>query len=83
MRVRIKLFAQLRDRAATGDVACELPAVDAATVADVWDALIVMHPALTPFQSSVSSAVNAEYAKRQTRVHDGDEVAFLPPVSGG
>jgi len=83
MRIRVKLFAQLRDRAATGDVLCELPAGETATVADVWQSLIVMHPALAPFASSVSSAVNAEYAKRQTQVHDGDEVAFLPPVSGG
>lgn len=81
MRVRVKLFAQLRDLAA-GEVICDV-AKDAATVADVWRALVNVHPALAPFESSVSSAVNAEYAKRHTTVHDGDEVAFLPPVSGG
>lgn len=82
MRVRVKLFAQLRDLAGTGDVHCEI-AHNPATVADAWVALVTLHPALAPFDSSVSSAVNAEYAKRHTTVRDGDEVAFLPPVSGG
>lgn len=82
MRVRVKLFAQLRDRAGTGDVSCELASAGA-TVADVWRALIATHAELAPFESSVSCAVNAEYAKRHTTVRDGDEVAFLPPVSGG
>jgi len=81
MRVRVKLFAQLRDLAGVSDAICDVP--DPATVTDVWQALIAAHPTLSPFASSVSSAVNAEYAKRQTVVRDGDEVAFLPPVSGG
>ena len=81
MRVRVKLFAQLRDYAGTGDVDCDVD--DAATVNEVWQSLAARHPALAPFASSVSCAVNAEYAKLRTRVQDGDEVAFLPPVSGG
>ncbi len=81
MRVRVKLFAQLRDLAGAGDVECDVP--DAATVRDVWQALAATHPALTPFASSVSCAINADYAKRHTAVRAGDEVAFLPPVSGG
>lgn len=81
MRVRVKLFAQLRDLAGAGDIACDV--ADTATVFAVWDALVAGHPALAPFGSSVSCAVNAEYAKRHTIVRAGDEVAFLPPVSGG
>lgn len=81
MRIRVKLFAQLRDRAGAGEIDCEVG--DPATVKDVWQTLAVRHPALAPFASSVSCAVNAEYAKLRTVVHDGDEVAFLPPVSGG
>jgi molybdopterin converting factor subunit 1 len=81
MRVNVKLFAQLRDMAGSGDIQCDVP--EAARVSDVWQALAAAHPALAPFESSVSCAVNAEYVKRQAMVHAGDEVAFLPPVSGG
>jgi len=58
-------------------------APDGATVNAVWQALVAVHPALAPFESSVSCAVNATYARKHTRVKAGDEVAFLPPVSGG
>ena len=81
MRVRIKLFAQLRDAAGAGDLTCDV--TEASTADDVWLTLVEERPALAPYGSSVSCAVNAEYAKRHTRVKADDEVAFLPPVSGG
>ena len=80
MHIRVKLFAQLRDVAAA-DIECEVR--DDAKARDVWAALVAAHPGLAPFESSVSCAVNAEYARMHTAVHAGDEVAFLPPVSGG
>lgn len=81
MRVNVKLFAQLRDTTGTGDL---VVAVDeGATVRHVWRALVAAHPALAPFEASVSCAVNATYARTHTHVNAGDEVAFLPPVSGG
>ena len=40
-------------------------------------------PAVSPLGSAVSAAVNAEFAPMATEIHDGDDVAFLPPVSGG
>jgi molybdopterin converting factor subunit 1 len=85
MRVNVKLFAQLRDQAGAGDVTLDLAAdpTNGATVAAVWQALVAAHPELAPFETSVSCAVNATYARKHTRVHAGDEVAFLPPVSGG
>ena len=81
MRGGVKLFAQLRDTAGTGDVAVDI--ADGATVRDVWRTLVAAHSALSPFETSVSCAVNATYARMQTQVQAGDEVAFLPPVSGG
>ncbi|TAK12716.1 MAG: molybdopterin converting factor subunit 1 [Acidobacteria bacterium] len=81
MRVGVKLFAQLRDKAGAGDVAIEIGA--GATVRQVWQALVAAHPELAPFETSVSCAVNATYARMHTHVNAGDEVAFLPPVSGG
>jgi molybdopterin converting factor small subunit len=44
---------------------------------------VTAHPALAPHASTVSAAVNATYAKLTVRVAPGDDVAFLPPVSGG
>ncbi len=81
MHVRVRLFARLRDLAGTGDLACEL--APGARVADVWRWLIERYPAAAAHGSSVSAALNAEYARMDAPVADGDEVAFLPPVSGG
>jgi len=81
MRVTVRLFARLRDIARSGDLAKEVPA--GATVADVWRELVVEFPEMAKYESSVSSAVNADYARMTSVVADGDEVAFLPPVSGG
>ena len=81
MRVSVKLFAHLRDTSGASDAALDVN--DGATVKDVWQALVAAHPELAPFESSVSCAVNAAYARKHTKVNAGDEVAFLPPVSGG
>jgi molybdopterin converting factor small subunit len=54
-----------------------------ATVADVWRALVTEFPEMARYESSISSAVNADYARMTAAIADGDEVAFLPPVSGG
>ncbi len=81
MGVTVRLFASLRDVAGQGDLVRDVPA--AATVADVWTALTSEWPALAPYRASLSCAVNAEYARFTDPVNEGDEVAFLPPVSGG
>jgi molybdopterin converting factor small subunit len=49
----------------------------------VWRGLVDELPALGEYESAMSVAVNAEYARMAAPVNDGDEVAFLPPVSGG
>ena len=81
MRVTVRLFARLRDIAGSGDLIREAPA--GATVADVWRALVKEFPDMARYESSMSSAVNADYARMSAPIADGDEVAFLPPVSGG
>jgi molybdopterin converting factor subunit 1 len=81
MRVTVRLFARLRHEAGTSEWPCEL--ADGASVDDAWRALVAVHPALEPFAGSISAAVNADFAKPGTRLREGDEVAFLPPVSGG
>ena len=81
MRVTVRLFARLRDLVGVGELQREVPA--GATVRTVWDALAAEYPVVAPYAESMSCAVNADYARLTTAVGEGDEIAFLPPVSGG
>jgi molybdopterin converting factor subunit 1 len=81
MRLTVRLFARLRDVAGCAECACDVES--GASAADVWRALTSRYPGLEPYGSSVSCALNTDFAKMTAIVHDGDEVAFLPPVSGG
>jgi molybdopterin converting factor subunit 1 len=81
MRVTVRLFARLRDLAGAGELVRDVAAP--ATVKTVWQTLVAEMPALREYESTMSVAVNADYAKMSAAVAEGDEVAFLPPVSGG
>jgi molybdopterin converting factor subunit 1 len=81
MRVTIRLFARLREIAGAGELAREVPA--GATVRTAWRALVAEFPAMARYETSISSAVNADFAPMSAAIAEGDEVAFLPPVSGG
>ena len=81
MHVTIRLFARLRELAGAGELSREV--ADGATARDAWDSLVRDCAALEPYGAAISCAVNETYAKLTTALHDGDEVAFLPPVSGG
>jgi molybdopterin synthase sulfur carrier subunit len=84
MRVKVRVFARLRELAGRGDWDDDVDDPDGhASAATVWQTVVRRHPALAPFGGSISCAVNANFARMTTAVHDGDEVAFLPPVSGG
>ena len=81
MRVTVRLFARLRDIAGTSELAREL--APGATIGDVWRQLAGEFPELASYERSISSAINADYARMDQGVSDGDEIAFLLPVSGG
>jgi molybdopterin converting factor subunit 1 len=81
VRVTVRLFARLRDIAGTAELTRDVP--PGATVASVWQTLVAEFPPLAEYARSISSALNADYARMDQPVADGDEVAFLPPVSGG
>ena len=81
MRVKVRLFARLRELGGSGELVRHVP--DNATVSSVWQSLVQEVPGFADYRPSLSCAVNAEYAKFTTAVADGDEVAFMPPVSGG
>ena len=81
VRVTIRLFARLREITGAGELSRELNAPADAQAA--WAALTREFPALEQYRPVISCAVNEQYAKFDTPLADGDEVAFLPPVSGG
>jgi molybdopterin synthase catalytic subunit len=78
--VRTRLFARLREQAGAETETLELPA--GATLADVYEALRHRHAGL-PERGGVRAALNQEFSDWSTTVDDGDEAAFIPPVSGG
>jgi molybdopterin synthase sulfur carrier subunit len=81
MLVKVRLFASLREALGRGELQLELP--EAATPEDAWRALVGVRPALAERRASLAVAVNREYAPFDRRLAAGDEVVFIPPVSGG
>jgi MoaE-MoaD fusion protein len=78
--ITARLFARLREQAGTDREQMDLAG---GTVADVYRALRERHPALEPNLQLIRPARNESFADWTERVDDGDEVAFIPPVSGG
>ena len=81
MRVTVRLFARLRD--ITGSSELRRDVASGATVGLVWRGLVREFPDLAGYEGSISAAINADYARMDQAVVEGDEIAFLPPVSGG
>jgi molybdopterin converting factor subunit 1 len=79
--VKVLLFGAAADQAGTRQT--ELPVDNEATIGDLWSTLADQHPGLTPMRDIIAFAVNGEYARAEDKVSPGDEVAVLPPVSGG
>ena len=76
MQVRVRLFAALRERAGAEELELELP--EGALVQDALDRMSELTAGVP-----VVLAVNREYARGEEPLHAGDEVALIPPVSGG
>jgi molybdopterin converting factor subunit 1 len=79
MTVAVRFFAAAREQVGTGRFAQTLPA--GSTVADAADALYDAYPALREMR--LRFAVNTVYADLEAVLHDGDELACIPPVGGG
>ena len=77
MRVQVRFFAALRERA--GIPALEVSVPEGATVAQVWS----LAAKKIPIEDNILAAINMQYAGFDSLVHEGDEVAFFPPVTGG
>jgi molybdopterin synthase catalytic subunit len=81
MEIRVKFFAAPREALGTSELQMTLP--DGATVTDLIEHLKEEYPVLRPYTRFLSVAVNRAYVGWETELHDGDEVACLPPVGGG
>ena len=75
------LFALYRERAGKGKLLLEL--ADGATVATAIDQVLALHPDLAPPTVKIVAAVNTNYVEDSYSLADGDEIALIPPVSGG
>ena len=80
MRVTVRLFARLRDIAGSGEMTREAPA--GANVGVVWSSLVSEFPELSAYENR-SRAGERRHSRFSAVVAEGDEIAFLPPVSGG
>src|ERR1700690_1683637 len=81
MQVRILFFGMLKDLAGRGSDLLSLP--EHATLGDVFTHYEALIPRLGKLAASIAISVNQEFAGPDSKLKDGDEIAFLPPVSGG
>jgi molybdopterin synthase sulfur carrier subunit len=81
MRVTVKLFALIREKAATDSLALDLP--DGADVGQAVEAIRHLHPALEPYLDNLRFSLDMDFVEADTALRDGDEVVLIPPVSGG
>jgi len=81
MRVRVLFFGRLREIAGKAEETVELPV--GSPIEDLFSAVAARQPAVAAFRSSLVASRNLEFAPWTTRLQAGDEIAFLPPVSGG
>jgi molybdopterin converting factor subunit 1 len=82
MRINVRLFATLKDKAQAGQLVLELGDMGA-TVKDLLAEIAAQKPSLEPSMRSVLVAVNHEYAFPEQVIRPDDEIALFPPVSGG
>jgi molybdopterin converting factor subunit 1 len=81
MRINVRFFASLRERLKKSEEVREVPA--GATVGTVWELLKQEHPELAAVEKSMAFAVAQEYVDKDHPLQDNNELAFIPPVSGG
>jgi molybdopterin synthase catalytic subunit len=81
LRIRVRLFAMQREAAGMKELRLEVPL--GSTVDDAWNAVVREVPTLAPGRASLRFAVNGSYADEDQPLADGDELACIPPVSGG
>jgi molybdopterin converting factor subunit 1 len=79
--MKILLFHSLKDTLGTAELT--LPSTTPIHPPELWSQLILQHPKLQPFQKTTRVACNHSYVTEATLLHPEDEIALIPPVSGG
>ena len=78
---RVLFFGRLKDIVGVSEVACSVP--EGARIAQVFSQYVERCPELAAYRKSVVASRNREFVSFETAISAGDEIAFLPPVSGG
>jgi molybdopterin converting factor subunit 1 len=81
VKIHLKLFAGVREIAGQEEV--ELDVAEGTTAGGLWERLLTDYPKLSPYTEIIQVAVNQDVVDRGVQLQQEDEVAFLPPVSGG
>jgi molybdopterin converting factor subunit 1 len=81
IQVRVRFFASVRERLRCSEASCSLP--DGATINELLDQLCRDYPGLADVRRALRVALNQEYVDAAHRLSNDDEVALIPPVSGG
>jgi molybdopterin synthase catalytic subunit len=81
LKVTVLLFARPRELAGTGRLELEMGA--GSTAANAFEELSRLHPGLAAMRAELRCAVDLEYADWETSLHEGAELAFIPPTAGG
>ena len=81
IRVKVRFFAAPRDAMGTNEIEVQLPS--GSTVEDMMKHVTETYPVLRSYTRFISVAVNRTYVSMHAELHEGDEVACLPPVGGG
>lgn len=81
MNVNVRLFARYRELAGASTLSLDVPAN--CTAIDVFDRVAERYPEMQPMRQSTLMAVDAEFIRPETELRDGEELALMPPVSGG
>jgi molybdopterin converting factor subunit 1 len=81
MKVRTKFFAAMKDIMGIAEAELELP--EGITAGELFQQYCQQHAPLSGYANNTMISVNLEFVPPETRLHEGDEIAFIPPVSGG
>ncbi|MBI3328702.1 MAG: molybdopterin converting factor subunit 1 [Nitrospinae bacterium] len=81
MKIKAKFFAAIKEIVGTSEV--ELDLTPGMTARDLFHRYCLQHPPLSRYAENTMISINLEFVPPETRLNDGDEIAFIPPVSGG
>lgn len=79
--MHVRLFARYRELAGTGELELDVP--DRSTALDVFDRVAERFPDMRAMRASTLMAIDADFVRPDTELRDGEELALMPPVSGG